>query len=260
MIVTADDGVRLRARTDGPVDAPALLFLNSLGCDLTMWDGQVRALKERFRMIRFDTRGHGGSDAPGGEYRLERLGLDALVVLDAVGAARADVCGLSLGGVIAQWLAIHAADRADRLILANTAARIGSEDIWRGRRETVLTEGVGAIAEGVIGRFFSERFRIAAPEIVEIFRRILLNIPPQGYAGCCAALRDADLRPDISGIASATLVIGGAMDASTPPAQAEALARGIPGAGLTILDSAHLSNIEQPDAFTAALLNHLEAA
>jgi 3-oxoadipate enol-lactonase len=259
MIVTTDDGVRLHVRTDGPLDAPALLFLNSLGCDLTMWDGQVRALETRFRLIRFDARGHGCSDAPGGEYTLERLGRDALAVLNAVGVAGAHVCGLSLGGVIAQWLAVNAAGRVDRLILANTAARIGSEDIWRARRETVLTAGVGVIADGVIGRFFSERFRNAAPEIVETFRRILLETAPQGYAGCCAALHDADLRGDIGGIANAALVIGGAADMSTPPADAESLARGIPGARLTILETAHLSNIEQPEAFTAALLNHLEA-
>jgi 3-oxoadipate enol-lactonase len=259
MIVTVDDGVRLTARIDGPLGAPALLFLNSLGCDLTMWDGQARALVGRFRTIRFDARGNGGSDAPDGDYTLERLGRDALAVLDAAGAPCAHVCGLSLGGVTAQWLALNAGGRVDRLILANTAARIGSAEMWAARRQTVLTDGVGAIADVAIGRFFSERFRTAAPETVETFRRILLEASPRGYAGCCAALRDADFRAPVGGIASPTLVIGGALDVSTPPADAEALARAIPGAGLTILNSAHLSNIEQPEAFTDALLKHLEA-
>jgi 3-oxoadipate enol-lactonase len=258
MITTTEDGIRLQTALDGPVGAPPLLFLNSLGCDLTMWDAQVRALKTKFRVIRFDTRGHGGSDAPDGDYTLERLGLDALAVLDEVGVASAHVCGLSLGGITAQWLAIHAAGRMNRLVLANTVARIGSPEIWRARAETVLAQGMGAVADGAIGRFFSEPFRTTAPETAMIFRRILMETPPQGYAGCCATLRDSDLRCGLGGIISPTLVIGGTLDVSTPPAEAAALAREIPGASLVILDAAHLSNIEQPEAFNAALLTHLE--
>jgi 3-oxoadipate enol-lactonase len=259
VIVMTDDGVRLKFAIDGPANAPALLLLNSLGCDLTMWDLQVQALSDRFRLIRFDTRGHGASDAPSGDYTIERLGRDAIAVLDAAETARAHICGLSLGGVVAQWLAIEAAGRVDRLILANTSPRIGTEEIWRARKDTVLNAGMGAVADAAIGRFFSEPFQTAAPDTVATFRGILLATAPQGYAGCCAALRDADFRLDLGRIGSDTLAIGGAWDVSTPPEAAEALARGIRGARVEILDSAHLSNIEQPEAFTAALLNHLEA-
>jgi 3-oxoadipate enol-lactonase len=260
MFVTTDDGIRLNIAVDGPERGEPLLFLNSLGCDRSMWDAQAGELAGRFRVIRFDTRGHAASDAPDGDYTLDRLGCDALAVLDAAGAERAHICGLSLGGVTAQWLAIHAPGRVNRLILANTAARVGTAESWQARRDTVSSQGMTAIADAVIGRFFQDAFRAAHPATVETFCNTLLRTPPEGYAGCCAALRDADLRPELSRIAAPTLVIGGRLDASTPPEQAEALANGIKGARLIVLDTAHLSNIEQPAAFTQAVMKHLETA
>jgi 3-oxoadipate enol-lactonase len=259
MIVVCDDGIRLHVAIHGPEDADAVLFLNSLGCDLAMWDEQARELSADFRVIRFDMRGHGRSDPPHGDFMLGRLGQDAIAVLNAAGVKRAHLCGLSLGGITAQWLAIHAPERLKRLILGNTAARIGTVETWQTRHDTVLKHGVGAIADAVIGRFFSEGFRAKSPSIVAGFRQALLATSPVGYAGCCAALRDADLRAEIRHIAAPTLVIGGTQDVSTPIADAEFLADGIAGAGLAIMDTAHLSNVEKPAEFTAHIQKHLEA-
>jgi 3-oxoadipate enol-lactonase len=260
MLVKTDDGIRLNIAIDGPENGEPILFLNSLGCDLSMWDAQAGELAGRFRVIRFDARGHGASDAPDGAYTLDRLGRDALAVLDAAGVKKAHICGLSLGGVTAQWLASHAPAHVNRLILANTAARVGTAESWQARLDTVKSHGMTAIADAVMGRFFCDAFRAAHPDTVETFRHILLRTAPQGYAGCCAALRDADLSRALGRITAPTLVIGGHLDASTPPAQAEALANGIKGARLIVLDAAHLSNIEQPAAFTRAVIKHLEIA
>lgn len=249
----------LYVRIDGPADAPPLLFINSIGCDHTMWDAQAAALADRHRVIRYDARGHGASQTPAGDYSLAQLGGDTLVVLDAAKAPRADICGLSLGGLTAQWLAIHAPERVGRLALANTAARIGSAEAWADRMDRVRQGGVQAVADMAMERFFAQDFRAAAPATVAEFRRRLIATPVDGYVGCCAALRDADLRPLLGRIAAPTLVIAGARDASTPPAQAEELAGGVAGASLVVLDAAHLSNIERPAEFTAALRQHLEA-
>lgn len=255
----AIDGCRLVGEAHGPVDAPALLFLNSVGCDRSLWDAQVAALSERFRCIVFDTRGHGASDAPQGDYTVAQLGDDALAVLDAAEAERAHVCGLSLGGLTAQQLALSAPGRVLSLTLANTASRIGSVESWAARRELVLAQGLEAIVDTAMERFFSERFRAANPAVVAERRRRLAAASVTGYAGCCSALRDADLTAGLSRITAPTMVIGGEFDVSTPPDQTAALAAAIPGARLEILPAAHLSNLEQPAAFTAALRAHLEA-
>jgi 3-oxoadipate enol-lactonase len=222
-----------------------------------MWDAEANALKQQFRVIRLDTRGHGSSSVPSGDYTLERLGRDVLVALDMVGVAQAHVCGLSMGGMVAQWLAVHTPARVDRLILADTAARIGTPESWQARRETVRAQGMAAIAEMAIGRFFSEEFRARAPDTVARFRRLLETTSPEGYAGCCAALRDADFSCELARIVAPTLVICGRLDISTPPSQAEALVQDIPEAELLLLDAAHLSNIERPVAFLEGMHRHL---
>lgn len=258
-IVTTDDGAALAVETRGRPSAPALMFLNSIGCDRRLWDAQTQKLADERYCISFDARGHGDSDAPGGGYTIARLGQDALQILDALHIERADLCGLSLGGVTAQWLAMYASQRVGRLVLANTASRIGSADAWQARLRLVREEGLEAIADMAMERFFSELFRRDHPDVVARFRATLVATPAQGYAGCCAALRDADLSPEVGRIAAPTLVIGGQDDVSTPVAQARALAAAIAGARLAILPAAHLSNIECPDAFTQALANHLES-
>jgi 3-oxoadipate enol-lactonase len=254
---TADDGTRLAAGVYGPKGAPALLLLHSLGCDHHMWAPQIEALSASMHIIALDTRGHGGSAAPHGDYALDLLAGDALALLDVLGVARAHVCGLSLGGAMAQYLAIHAPARVDRLVLANTASRIGSFEAWRDRAAAVLSDGMAVVADATMARFFSPAFHARQAATVAQFRAGLLAIDTQGYAGCCAALRDADQTADLPRITAPTLVIGGDTDPSTPPEQARALAAAIPGATLCLLECAHLSNIEQPDGFTAALRAHL---
>ncbi len=255
--VRADDGVSLYWTADGPEDAPALLLCNSIGSSTVMWAPQLAALAARFRLIRHDARGHGRSDAPDGDYRLERLALDAQAVLDAAGAATAHVCGLSLGGAVAQQLAISNPERIDRLILANTAARIGSAEGWSQRIAAVRAGGLASIADLAIGRFFAADFIQAHPEAVAPIRAALLATPTRGYIGACAALRDADLSQAVGAVFAPTLVIGGRLDVSTPPDQTQALADAIPGARHIVLDAAHLSNIEQPVAFTVAVASFL---
>jgi 3-oxoadipate enol-lactonase len=233
-------------------------MMHSIGCDLTLWDLQVEALAGDFRIIRFDARGHGGSDAPKGDYTLERLAQDALAVLDAVGADSAYLCGLSLGGVTAQWLALHAAPRIEGIVIANTAARIGTAEAWQARGDMALAEGMRAIAPTAITRFFSEAFLASSPEIANIFLRRLLTTAPEGYAGCCAVLRDTDFTGELGAITAPSIVIGGTLDVPTPLSQAEELARAIPGARLVALEAGHLSNVEQPAAFAAAIRQILE--
>jgi 3-oxoadipate enol-lactonase len=260
MFVTADDAIRLNVKVEGRGDAPTLLLMHSIGCDLTLWDPQVAALAADFRIVRYDARGHGGSDAPRGDYTLSRLGQDALAVLDAVGADRAYLCGLSLGGSVAQWLALHAAARVRAMAIANTAIRIGSAEAWQARGDLALSQGMVSIAPTAITRFFSERFLAASPEIADVFRRRLLTTEPDGYAGCCAVLRDADFTGRLGALDLPTVVIGGTLDVPTPLSQAEDLAQAIPGASLVALDAGHLSNIEQPAAFAAAVLGLREVA
>ena len=256
----AADGCRLVGEAYGPTEAPPLLFLNSIGCDRSLWDAQVAALSKDYRCLAFDTRGHGESDAPTGEYTIAQLSGDALAMLDAAKVDRAHLCGLSLGGLIGQWLGVRAPERVASLTLANTGIRIGSFESWTARIEVVLAEGLEAIADAAMGRFFSDAFRQSHPATVTEWRRRLAAVPAEGYAGCCAVLRDTDLDPVLEQITAPTLVIGGTFDIATPPDLAVALAAAIPGAQLEILTAAHLSNLEQADAFTSALRTHLEAA
>jgi 3-oxoadipate enol-lactonase len=260
MFVTTDDNIRLNVVIEGRNDAPALLMMHSIGCDLTLWDPQIAALAEDFRIVRFDARGHGGSDVPKRDYRLDRLARDALVVLDSVAADSAYLCGLSLGGVTAQWLALHAPGRIKGMVIANTAARIGTAEAWQARGDMAVSQGMQAIATTAIPRFFSEAFLVSSPGIVDRFRQRLLTTAPEGYAGCCAVLRDADFTHELGAISRPTIVVGGTRDVPTPLSQAEELAQAIPGARLVALEAGHLSNIEQPETFAAAIRQLLEIA
>jgi 3-oxoadipate enol-lactonase len=256
--VIADDGARLAYRFDGPADAPVVLMVNSLGTDLRMWDSQVEALTLETRMLRYDSRGHGRSDAPTGPYGLERLGRDALTLMDALGIERAHVCGLSLGGLVALWLAIYRPGRVDRLVLANTAARIGTAESWSARIAAVEAGGMAAIHDAVLARFLSAGFREREPGQTRQIGVMLLATPPGGYAGACAALRDADLRNMVSTIVAPTLVVGGELDEATPPAQAEDLHAAIVTSELMVIpEVAHLSNVEAPDIFNRRLVDFL---
>lgn len=242
---------------DGPPDRPAVVLSNSLGSTWDLWDGVYPRLVEGFRVVRYDPRGHGESARPAGEYSIEQLGGDLLAVLDRAGVDRAHCCGISLGGLVGQWLARRAPERLDRLVLANTGAKIGEADFWNRRIATVLAEGMGPIVEVLLARWFTAGFRASHPATVARFGAMLARCDPTGYAGCCAAVRDADFRASLGEIRAPTLVIAGSEDQATSPELAAALAAGIGGARLATLPTAHLSNVEQPEAFAALVVEFL---
>jgi 3-oxoadipate enol-lactonase len=251
-------GARIHYEIEGPEDGPVLLLSNSLGTDLGMWSPQIPSLAARYRVLRYDSRGHGRSEAPEGPYTIDMLGQDAVAVLDAAGVKRALFCGLSKGGMVGQWLGVNAPDRVGRLVLANTAAFIGAPEVWNQRIETVRAQGMAAIVPGVIDRWFTKPFQERAPDSVARIRDMLLATDPEGYAACCAAVRDMDQRQTIGAIRVPTLVIAGRHDLATSPEQGRLIADTIPGARFLELDAAHLSNIEAEAAFTRALLEFLD--
>jgi 3-oxoadipate enol-lactonase len=248
---------RIYYRLEGRPGAPVLVFSHSLGCDHGMWAPQVAGLIEHFQILRYDGRGHGASDVPAGEYTLDQLGQDVLRLADALNIAKFAFCGLSMGGGVGQWLAVHAPKRLTALVIANSSPRVDAANL-EARRQTVLAKGIGPIADSVMQRFFSPETLAADDPYAASVRSVLLATHPIGYAGCCAALRDADLRPGLERIQTPTLVIVGDRDQSTPwPGHGEVLAGSIKGAKALRLPTAHLSNLERPQAFSAAVLEFL---
>jgi len=235
---------RLHYRFDGTPDAPVLVLSNSLGTTLSMWDAQVGDFARRFRVLRYDARGHGASSVTPGPYTIAQLGRDAADLLDALDLARVRFCGLSLGGMVGQWIAASAPSRVDRLVLCNTAARIPVREAYDARIAAVRQGGMAAVTGAVLERWFTADFRTRAPDKVAPVRDLLLACPPDGYIAACAAVRDMDLRDEASRIAAPTLVIAGAHDVATPPAEGRFLAGAIGGARYVELDAAHLSNVE----------------
>lgn len=256
--VTLEDGCRLHWRLDGPAAAPLLLLSNSLGTNMAMWAPQMPILTQHFRVLRYDSRGHGQSDAPAGPYSIERLGRDALGLLDALGIDKVRFAGLSKGGMVGQWLGANAPDRLSHLVLCNTAAEMAPPEPWSARIALVKAQGMAAIVDGVVERWFTEPFRTRHPEAIAPIAAMLHATPVEGYTACCAAVRDMDQRASLPRIPVPTLVIGGRQDPATPIAKSHELARLIPGATLVELEAAHLSNIEQAEAFTEALLSFLK--
>lgn len=251
------DNTRLFYRLEGREGLPVLVLSHSLGCDHGMWSPQMPDLLEHFCVLRYDTRGHGASDAPAGEYSIDRLGRDALGLLDALGIQRFAFCGLSMGGAVAQWLALNVPSRVTALVIANSSARFNGE-MMEARRKAVLESGTGPIAAAVMGRFFSPENLggVAAHSI----RSVLLGTNPLGYAGCCGALRDLDFKDQLGRISSPTLVIVGDRDVSTPwDDHGRFLATDIPNAQSRHLPTAHLSNLERPHAFSALVLEFLQS-
>ena len=241
--------------------APVVVFSHSLGQDHGQWDAQALDLLPHVRVLRYDTRGHGASAAPAGDYTLDDLGGDVLALADALGIARFAFCGLSMGGMVGQWLALHAADRLTHIVLANTTARVADPAMMEARRADVLAGGMAAIADVVMGRFFSPSMLAAGSPAVAVARRTLLATSPVGYAGCCAAIRDMDFRAALARITTPTLVIGGDLDVSMPWADhGGELASSIAGADAVRLPAAHLSNLERPRSFSAALFAFLLSA
>lgn len=251
------DGCRIAWRFDGPADAPVLLLSNSLGTSMAMWEPQLADFTRQFRVLRYDSRGHGASAAPEGGYGLDRLVRDAVELLDSLSLPRVAFCGLSLGGMIGQALSVRAPERVTRVVLANTSAYMGPAANWDQRIATVRANGMAPIADASVGRWFTPDFPARAPEAVEMIRQGLLATNPQGYAGCCAAIRDMDLRRQALVNTVPSLVLAGSQDLATPPADSKALAGTLGDARLVFLDAAHLSNVEQPEAFTREVLAFL---
>lgn len=252
-------GETFHVKVEGQENAPALMLSNSLGTNLHMWDGQAPALARRFRLIRYDSRGHGASVASPGPYSIERLGRDALAILDALGVARAHWLGVSKGGMVGQWLLANAGERLDRAVLANTVAQYADPSSWNARIAAVRAHGMAAIAPSVVERWLSPEFRDREPAAVENLAAMLRATPAEGYAACCAAIRDMDLREANRRVKNPVLVIVGKRDLATPPQQGREIAARIAGAEVVELDAAHLSNIEQAEAFTQAALRFLGA-
>ena len=243
----------LHHRWDGPEDAPVLVFSNSLATTLELWDPQVPAFTPAFRVLRYDQLGHGRSTVPPRPYTVEQLGRELVALLDELGVERVSFCGLSLGGTVGQWLGAHAPERLERLVLAGTSAYLGPPQRWIDRAAQVEAEGMSPVAEAAMARWFTPAFSGTAS-----YRDMHASTPPEGYVACCDALAAFDFRSELLSVSVPTLVVVGAEDPATPPDQAEALADGIPGARLVVVpDAAHLVNVEQPDAFNRAVLDHL---
>jgi 3-oxoadipate enol-lactonase len=247
--------VALNHRVEGPAEAPVLVLLNSLGTDMGMWEPQAAALRDSYRLVRLDTRGHGGSPVPEGPWTLADLGGDVLALLDSLGIAKASFAGVSLGGSTTVWLAAHAPERVQYAFPCFTAAWFGGPDPWLKRAEIVRAKGVDAVADGVLERWFTPQ---ADGELVARMREMIVATPPQGYAWATEVVAHLDLRPDLGKITAPTLVIAGSEDPACPPDVGRALAEGIPGAEFVELEgAAHLGNLERPEAVADLLRSRL---
>ena len=227
-----------------------LILSNSLGCNLSMWSRQITYLKDYVNLLTYDTRGHGKSEVTPGEYTAELLGKDVLAVADHLHIEEFIFCGLSMGGLIGQWLGIHAGDRLNRLILANTAAKIGTETGWNERIAYVKKNGMDSLAEGSKERWFTSEFRKNHPEIVQNFANQIIQTDANGYVGNCAAIRDTDYREDLEKIIPETLIISGTEDEVTTVEHGAFLETGIPNATHVQIKAAHLSNVEKEQEFS----------
>jgi 3-oxoadipate enol-lactonase len=253
--------VELHAEVTGRPDGPALLLGGPIGSTLSIWDSALPALAGRFRVIRYDHRGHGRSPVPPGPYSIDDLGTDVLALLDRLGVERAHYCGASMGGMVGLWLAAHAPDRIDRLVGCNTSARLGPPQMWADRAAAVTADGTGAIVDAALARWYTPDFAAARPDVLEHTRTMIESIPPAGYAGCCAVIEHMDLVPVLGRITAPTLVIAGTDDPSTPPEHGEQIAAGVPGARLVVLPGvAHMAIVQQPDAVTGLVADHLAGA
>ena len=259
MHVTARDGTRLHIREDGDPRGRPVVFANSLGTDLRLWDALLPLLPAGLRLIRWDKRGHGRSDVPEAPYAMGTLVGDAEAVMDALKVRDACFVGLSIGGMIAQGLAVKRPDLVARLVLSNTAAKIGSPQLWDDRIATVRRAGLEPMADGILERWFGRDFR-AGPDLA-VWRERLIETPVEGYLGCCAAIRGTDFYTPTSGLRLPALAIAGSQDGSTPPDLVRETADLIPGCRFEIIPRAgHLPPIEAPEAFARLLTGFLEAA
>jgi 3-oxoadipate enol-lactonase len=243
----------------GPAGAPPIVFGGSLGTTLAMWDPQVRGLADRWNVVAFDHRGHGGSPVPNGPYTIDQLGGDVLALLDTLELPRVSYCGLSMGGMIGMWLAINAPERIDRLVIICTSAYLPPAAGWHERAATVRAAGsVEVLADAVMERWFTRPYAREHGGVVAHHRRMVAACPAEGYASCCEAIGELDLRAGLPGVTAPTLVVGGEQDPATPPEHARAIAAAVPGSRLEVLDpAAHLASVERAPAVTRLIADHL---
>jgi 3-oxoadipate enol-lactonase len=251
------NGCPIHVEVEGPEKAPVLMLSNSLGTTLHMWDEQVAPFTQHFRLVRYDRRGHGKSGVPAGPYSMEMLGRDVLAVLDALKIEKTSWCGLSMGGMVGMWLGANAPQRVEKLVLSNTAAYFADKEIWNGRIKTIRDKGLAAIAAGTMERWFTQDFRDHEPDKVARVNEMFLSTDPNGYIANGEAVRDMDHREIIRSIAAPTLVIAGRHDPATTVEAAEFIRSRIPRASLTVLDAAHLANVEQPHDYADRVLGFL---
>lgn len=256
--VTLDSNVTLNYRADGREDAPVVVLSNSLGTDLSLWEPQLPAFAERFRVVRYDSRGHGNSSAPEGPYSMSELADDVVGLLDALDVPTAHFVGISIGGLTGLYLALAHRNRLDKLVVANTAAKIGTPDAWHNRATVVRDAGVASIASGVVEKWLTPDYYAAHPQTVEALENMLSRSDDNGYAATCLALPDADLREQLTHIAVPTLAIGASQDLPTPPADTRYIAERVPGAAYAELSAAHISNQEAAEEFTRVVLEFLD--
>jgi 3-oxoadipate enol-lactonase len=251
------DGCNIHVEVEGPERAPVLMLSNSLGTNLHMWDEQVAPFTRHFRLIRYDRRGHGKSDAPQGPYSMERLGRDVLAILDHLGIGKINWCGLSMGGMVGMWLGAQAPQRIDKLILSNTTAYFADKAMWDGRIKMVRDKGLSAIVDANMERWFTKAFRERSPQAVARIREMFLATNVDGYIACGEAIRAMDHRPLLSKINAPTLVIAGRYDPATTLEAGEFIAQHMPNAKLAVLDTAHIANMEQPKEYADTVLGFL---
>lgn len=251
--------VAVHAVASGRAAGPVVVLSNSLGSTHRMWDAQLAELEQRFRVVRYDTRGHGESPVPAGPYTIDDLADDLIAVLDRFGVERAHLVGLSLGGMTAMRVAARNPERVDRLALLCTATRIPPAAAWAERAETVRARGSGSVAASVVQRWFTPEYLVARPDIRLTSEAMVAATPAEGYAGCCEVIAVLDLFNDLASITAPTLAIAGADDPATPPERLDEIATGVKeGRLLVVPHAAHLANVEQPGLVTAALIEHLE--
>ncbi|GII23312.1 3-oxoadipate enol-lactonase [Planosporangium mesophilum] len=257
---TGNRTARLNYRVDGPDDAPVVVFGPSLGTDLGLFEPQAAALAGRYRVIRHDLRGHGGSEVPAGPYTIGELAGDVIALLDSLGVQRFSYCGVSIGGAIGQWLGVHHADRLDALVICASAARFADPESWPVRAAKVRAEGTEFLVPSRTGAWFTPGFAAREPERAEWLLGMLRTTPPEGYAGCCEAIGVFDVRDRLAGITAPTLVLAGSEDPATPVDMVRQIADGIPGARFQVVeDASHLLNVEKPEIANAAIAEHLAA-
>lgn len=252
-----NNDITINYETFGDNDKPALLFSNSLGTSYHMWQPQIDALQNDYFIICYDTRGHGKSSAPKGPYSLNQLGQDVINLLDYLNIDKAFFCGISMGGMTGQWLAIHYPDRFHHLMLCNTAAKIGTESAWRERAQMVRDQGLDSIASTAAPRWFTASFVDSRPDVVEALSNALSTGSIEGYASCCEALSVADTREQLKDIKVPVTVLAGSHDPVTTIADGQYIVDHIDGANLVTIDASHISNVERPEVFTQLIRDYL---